>query len=382
MERAKAMWRRLHLLAWLLALPVAADDPVWQSVSRGSVEVLTTADAVLARTALAELEALRAALASLAPGLARADAPLRIVLFDRESGAAEFRLNAFSPAYYAPGPAWSTIVVFGMDDRSLPSLRHEFIHHLVRAGGRRLPLWLEEGLADALSPLPQSEAQRRVKLLRSGRCIPWRELFEAKPAAALYQDWDSARPFTRRAGRLRKRWFAAPGTNLAGRRSTRGRAQANGPRRRWMHCSNVSSGGPVRRGGNGNWSAGRWKSGRTLRRQVSSGRCWEGSRSSSVISKRPGRACGWRRLSGRKRCPGWGPRVSQGRASPRPRRAWRAAMAHGLADARTLAPSGRARAGLRRTATWLLYLRSCWRSIQTRRRPGWRWSRSTSAARR
>lgn len=214
MERAKAMWRRLHLLAWLLALPVAADDPVWQSVSRGSVEVLTTADAVLARTALAELEALRAALASLAPGLARADAPLRIVLFDRESGAAEFRLNAFSPAYYAPGPAWSTIVVFGMDDRSLPSLRHEFIHHLVRAGGRRLPLWLEEGLADALSPLPQSEAQRRVKLLRSGRRIPWRELFEAKPAAALYQDWDSARLFYAQSWALTEALVRSAGDEL------------------------------------------------------------------------------------------------------------------------------------------------------------------------
>lgn len=210
------MWRRLHLFAWLLVLPAAAETPVWQCVSRGSVEVLTTAEPALARAALAELEALREALSSVAPGLARADARLRIVLFDSESAAAEFRLNAFSPAYYAPGPAWSTIVLFGLDERSLPALRHEFIHHLIRASGRKLPLWLEEGLADALSALPQTEAERRVKMLRAGRRIPWRELFEARPGATLYQDWDSARLFYAQSWALAQALIRCTGGEVRG----------------------------------------------------------------------------------------------------------------------------------------------------------------------
>lgn len=189
------MWRRLHILAGLLAVSAAGQAPVWQRLSHGGTEVLTAADPTAARAALEELEALRLALARAAPELVRTDARLRIVLFASGYEPGEFRLNAFSPAYYAPGPSWSTIVLFGLDERNRPALRHEFIHHLLRSAGLRLPLWLEEGLADALSPLPKSETDRRVKMLRGGRRIPWREVFQARPGAALYQDWDSARLF-------------------------------------------------------------------------------------------------------------------------------------------------------------------------------------------
>ncbi|MGB9611614.1 MAG: hypothetical protein ACPL7M_11640, partial [Bryobacteraceae bacterium] len=34
-----------------------------------------------------------------------------------------------------------------------------------------------------------------MRMLRGGRRVPWRELFMARPGAALYQDWESARLF-------------------------------------------------------------------------------------------------------------------------------------------------------------------------------------------
>lgn len=189
------MWRHALVLEVLFALAAVGAAPVWQRVTAGSTELLTAADAAQAQAALAELEALRSVLRAAAPELAAADARLRIVALPAEGGYDEFRLNAFSPAWYAPGPDWGAIVVFGLEERDRPALRHEFIHHLLRAGGRKLPLWLEEGLADALSSLPREEAERRVKMLRGGRRIPWRELFTTRPGAALYQDWESARLF-------------------------------------------------------------------------------------------------------------------------------------------------------------------------------------------
>lgn len=180
------------LLSWEAA---PARERVWMRAASGQVEVLTTADARTAQWALAEVEALREAVRQTAPWLATASAPLRIVAFSSEEEFAEYRINPHSPGYFAGGPGWSVIVLARLDPGSASSLRHEFIHYLLRSSGRKLPLWLEEGLADALSPLPKSEADRRVRLLRAGPAVDWGGLLAAKPAAALYQDWEQARLF-------------------------------------------------------------------------------------------------------------------------------------------------------------------------------------------
>ncbi|MCS7041241.1 MAG: hypothetical protein NZR01_00440 [Bryobacteraceae bacterium] len=187
------MTRRLLIAACMMAHGAGAQSSVWQRLEWGSVEILTTGGGEQACAATGELAAVWSAVRRTAPELARGEGRLRVVLFARESEGAGFRLSAFSPAYYAPGPGWSAIVVFGLHEGNLPALRHEFIHHLLRAAGRRLPLWLEEGLADALSGLPEAEAERRVRMLRCGRRVAWRELFGAKPGSELYRNWESAR---------------------------------------------------------------------------------------------------------------------------------------------------------------------------------------------
>lgn len=168
---------------------------VWLRASQGHVEVLTTADVGTARWVLAELDALRRAVAQIAPWLASACSPLRVVAFSGEEEFAPYRINAHSQAYFAGGPDWSVIVLAKSDGASAAALRHEYVHFLLRSSGRKLPLWLEEGLADALSPLPGVEADRRVRLLRGGPWMNWEQLFQAKPGAALYQEWDQARLF-------------------------------------------------------------------------------------------------------------------------------------------------------------------------------------------
>jgi tetratricopeptide (TPR) repeat protein len=172
-----------------------ARERVWLRAAQGDVEVLTTDSPRAAQRVLAELESLRKAVSETAPWLANASAPLRVVVFSGEQEFSAYRINAHSPAYFAGGPEWSVIVLARADDAAAVSLRHEFIHFLLRSSGRKLPLWLEEGLADALSPLPKNEAARRVRMLREGRLMPWQEVFRTAPGAALYQDWEQARLF-------------------------------------------------------------------------------------------------------------------------------------------------------------------------------------------
>ncbi len=184
-------------VAWgtmLVSVSAPARERVWLRAQAGQVEVLTTAGAPAAQAALIELEKLRAAMAQTAPSLAGASARLTIVGFSGEEEFAGFRLNTHSPAYFAGGAAGPVIVIGRLEPEAMPALRHEFVHFLLRASGCRLPLWLEEGLADALSPLPAEEAERRVRLLRRQR-LPWQEVFTARPGAALYQDWSQARLF-------------------------------------------------------------------------------------------------------------------------------------------------------------------------------------------
>lgn len=183
------------LLGALLAGSAAAGERVWLRAARGHAELITTAGADEAREAMGEIEALRAALSEAAPWLARSTGRLRVVAFSGEEEFAEFRVNAHSPAWFAGGPDWSAIVIGRLDGDAMPALRHELVHHLLRSSACRLPLWLEEGLADALSPLPKREAERRVRLLRSGARLPWGSLMAARPGAAFYNDWEQARLF-------------------------------------------------------------------------------------------------------------------------------------------------------------------------------------------
>ncbi len=202
------------MLYALLAGSASAGERIWLRAVRGHVELITSARADEAQEAMEEIEALRAALSEAAPWLARNPGRLRIVAFSGEEEFAEFRVNAHSPAWFTGGPEWSAIVMGRLDNDAMPALRHEFVHHLLRSSGCRLPLWLEEGLADALSPLPKREAERRVRLLRGGARLPWDSLMAARPGATLYNDWEQARLFYAQSWALAEALIHSSGGNV------------------------------------------------------------------------------------------------------------------------------------------------------------------------
>jgi len=189
--------RLASLAAWLILLHshALASGAVWTTVSTPNLVVLTTGEAVAAAEAVSELESLRQNFRHWAPALATTGAPLRIVAFSSESEYQAFRLNSHSPAYFVGGPGQQLIVLGRLAKDTIPSLRHEYVHYLLKQSAQSLPLWLEEGLAEHHGGVAKDVARSRSRLLRRGGWIPLAELLRAGKDSAWYKDRDLAARF-------------------------------------------------------------------------------------------------------------------------------------------------------------------------------------------
>lgn len=158
------------------------------------LELLTSGDARVAEAAVAELEGLRADWSAFAPP-ALAGRKLRVVAFSSDAEYGPFRVNAFSPAYFMVGSEQDTIVLGRLAKQNFPALRHEFVHHLLRARWRHLPLWLEEGVADYYGGVDGGVTAARADRLRQGGLLPLTELALVRKCSARYQERDAALQF-------------------------------------------------------------------------------------------------------------------------------------------------------------------------------------------
>lgn len=164
------------------------------------------------RAAADDLEAFRAALATLYPGFDAAH-PTRIVIFKDRREFTRFLPRDASgkpqpnvSGYFVPYPD-ENFIVFGhyggAGDRAL--VLHEYAHHVLRRSVRPLPLWLNEGLAEFYSTFdhdtrlapavvgrPPAQA---LAVLRSSPLLPLAEILETRSSSALLQDLDRARVF-------------------------------------------------------------------------------------------------------------------------------------------------------------------------------------------
>gem|GEM_PF-2097402 len=182
--------RLASLAAWLILLHSHADacSPGWIRVSTPHLEMLTTGDAVAAAEAVNELESLRDSFRRAVPTSATTEARLRIVAFSSEWEYQAFRVNSYSPAYFVGGPGQEFIVLGRLAKDTIPSLRHEYVHYLLKQRPQRLPLWLEEGLAEYHGGVSRDVARARSHLLSHSGWIPVEELFKAGPNSAWYRD--------------------------------------------------------------------------------------------------------------------------------------------------------------------------------------------------
>jgi len=175
----------------LLQCQAGPAPSAWIRVNAPEFELLTSGDAQTAIEAAEELEALRTDWRAVAPVRQTAEPgkpPLRIVAFASEPEYQPFRINSFSPAYFVGGSGQDTIVLGRLAKENFPALRHEYIHHLLRSRWQRLPLWLEEGLADLRGGVEPGVAQLRVERLRRSGLLPLRELASVVKSSVEYQN--------------------------------------------------------------------------------------------------------------------------------------------------------------------------------------------------
>lgn len=148
------------LLVAALAAPGAEG---WRVYRSPHFEITTTAGAEGVHAALERLEAVRRQLREAEAWLPAPRERVRILAFSSEKEFEPYRSSSQSPAYFASGPEGDLIVLGRLAEESLPVLAHEYVHAALRQAGTRLPLWLEEGLAELYSGRP-APARRQPRI--------------------------------------------------------------------------------------------------------------------------------------------------------------------------------------------------------------------------
>jgi hypothetical protein len=172
-----------------------AGEPAWLRASTTNLELLTTGEARMASAALAELESLRTYFRESATMAQPAGTHVRIVAFSSEWEYQPYRLNSYSPAYFVGGPGQLTIVLGRLAKETLPALRHEYVHSLLRMQGWDLPLWLEEGLAEHFAGISAGTARARITRLERDGPLGLARLDAVTRESASYTQRDAALRF-------------------------------------------------------------------------------------------------------------------------------------------------------------------------------------------
>ncbi len=161
----------------LLAVPLAASSSGWVSARSSHFEVYAHSGAD-ARQTLVRFEQLRAFFEQHTGIQVESHLPLRVLVFSSIAEYSAFRWNSVSDAYFVAGEERDSIVL--PDPNSERLAAHEYWHFVEHAGNLRLPLWLNEGLADFFSTVRwETHAGRmgdpppdHIAALRRGSWIP------------------------------------------------------------------------------------------------------------------------------------------------------------------------------------------------------------------
>lgn len=151
------MHRRLQYLAFLLLFCapflLAAKEPNWLKLRSEHFEIYSAENEKKARKVLEHLERVRKAYELLTNAKMPAEERVRVLLFRNEAEYREYALDPFSSAHYLGARDRDYIVLADFEQRTETVLNHEYFHLFSRHAQFRLPVWLEEGLADLYSTL-------------------------------------------------------------------------------------------------------------------------------------------------------------------------------------------------------------------------------------
>ena len=175
----------------------AAQPGEWKRVASPHFEVYSQSGTAGARAALAWFEQLRAffdANGLTGGGDLNLDKRpgVRVIGFSSQPAYDSFRLRGTADAYYVGTEARDYIVMPSLKREAFGMASHEYAHLVLHSTGRRLPMWLSEGLAEFFSTLQRvdenwvvgGELPMRMATLRHRRWLPLRELLDETSRAA------------------------------------------------------------------------------------------------------------------------------------------------------------------------------------------------------
>jgi tetratricopeptide (TPR) repeat protein len=122
----------------------------------------------------------------------------RIIAFSSESEYKPYRFNKGSFAYYQRSPERDYIVMQDIESEHHRAAFHEYTHLIIEHGDLKLPVWLNEGLAEVYSSLEPRGNQAMVgrvvpehyALLQNSTLIPWNEFWAVDQQSAYYNRRD------------------------------------------------------------------------------------------------------------------------------------------------------------------------------------------------
>ena len=123
---------------------------------------------------------------------------VNILAFDSVRDADIYRVNPAAYAFYQPTREGDFIVMPDLAPEHVPVAIHEYTHYVVEHAGLKLPLWLNEGLADFYSTVESHNAQvilgaapgGRENILGTQRWLDWADLAAVEHDSPYYRQAD------------------------------------------------------------------------------------------------------------------------------------------------------------------------------------------------
>ncbi len=152
----------------LLAVSAPAAES-WVRLKSPNFELLSQAGEKKGREAILHFEQVRSFFAAAMKSGVSTPLPVRIIGFSAEREFRPYRPTEFAAAFYQAGHSHDTIVMSELGADRFPIAVHEYVHLLVQHSGLKIPVWLNEGMAELYSTLKQIGKQVQVGALIPGR---------------------------------------------------------------------------------------------------------------------------------------------------------------------------------------------------------------------
>jgi tetratricopeptide (TPR) repeat protein len=184
----------------LLCVGLCAAEPRWIKLKSPDFEMYTSASEKAARETLHYFEEVRSFFVQGKVALPGKTLPIRIIAFGSTKEYTPYAPNDFTSAFYHHGITSDDIVLSQIGSDAFPMAVHEYVHLVLKHLGLKLPLWLNEGMAELYSTMkPVGDkvlvgnllTVRHEALLRD-QWVPLAPILEADANSSFYRTKEGA----------------------------------------------------------------------------------------------------------------------------------------------------------------------------------------------